>query len=334
MQVFGVMTTDTSYLGLVVEMCAGGALREALEAEDYATAVDEAQRRRWLLDVALGMSYLYSQGVEHRDLKTLNVLLDASRWRCKVSDFGLSKSESLATAATQATAGGDAKGTPAYMAPELLQHNIFTEKGDVYAYGMIVFEVLTGDTPWSGLNQMQIMMQVCIQKERPTIDGDAPADLVALMRRCWDHEPDARPPFAQIKAELASGAASPAASRRHLTPTPTPQRGLPPVEEQPAAAPVDEETRQLQEAMALSEQSLEQERRRAQEQQASQAAAAAPQQPQTQPAETQPQRTVMIQVPPGCGPGMPLQIQTPTGQIVQIVVPAGAGPGSQFQVGY
>ena len=38
--------------------------------------------------------------------------------------------------------------------------------------------------------------------------------------------------------------------------------------------------------------------------------------------------------PPGCGPGMPLQIQTPTGQIVQIVVPAGAGPGSQFQVGY
>jgi uncharacterized RDD family membrane protein YckC len=43
---------------------------------------------------------------------------------------------------------------------------------------------------------------------------------------------------------------------------------------------------------------------------------------------------VMIQVPPGCGPGMPLQIQTPTGQIVQIVVPAGAGPGSQFQVGY
>ena len=351
--VYGVVTTDSSWLGLVVEYCAGGDLREALDADD-AASIDEAQRRSWLSDIALGMAYLYSKGVEHRDLKALNVLLDGAR-RCKVTDFGLSKSESLATAATQATAGGDAKGTPAYMAPELLQHNIFTEKGDVYAYGMIVFEVLTGDTPWSGLNQMQIMMQVCIQKERPTIDGDAPADLVALMRRCWDHEPDARPPFAQIKAELASGAASPAASRRHLTPTPTPQRGLAPVEEQPAAAPVDEETRQLQEAMALSEQSLEQERRRAQEQQeqerrraqeqqeqerrraqeqqASQAAAAA-QQPQTQPAETQPQRTVMIQVPPGCGPGMPLQIRTPTGQIVQIVVPAGAGPGSQFQVGY
>ena len=89
-QVRGVVTTDASFLGLVLEMCAGG-LREALEAEDYATAVDEAQRQRWLLDVALGMSYLYSKGVEHRDLKTLNVLLDASRRRCKVSDFGSRK---------------------------------------------------------------------------------------------------------------------------------------------------------------------------------------------------------------------------------------------------
>ena len=209
-QVFGVVTTDSSFLGLVLEYCEGGTLREALEAEDYATAVDEAQRRRWLSDVALGMAYLYSKGVEHRDLKTLNVLLDGSR-RCKVTDFGLSKSESLNTAATQSTmGGGGAKGTPAYMAPELLQSNTFTEKTDVYAYGMIVFEVLAGDTPWSGLNQMQIMMQVCIQKDRPKLDGGAPADLVALMQRCWDHEPDARPTFAAIKAELRGGPDTPA----------------------------------------------------------------------------------------------------------------------------
>ena len=206
--VYGVVTTDSSWLGLVVEYCAGGDLREALDADD-AASIDEAQRRSWLSDIALGMAYLYSKGVEHRDLKALNVLLDGAR-RCKVTDFGLSKSESLATAATQATAGGDAKGTPAYMAPELLQHNIFTEKGDVYAYGMIVFEVLTGDTPWSGLNQMQIMMQVCIQKDRPKLDGGAPADLVALMQRCWDHEPDARPTFAAIKAELRGGPDTPA----------------------------------------------------------------------------------------------------------------------------
>jgi len=148
--------------------------------------------------------------VEHRDLKSLNVLLDASRRRCKVSDFGLSKSESLNTAATQSTMGGGAKGTPAYMAPELLQSNIFTEKTDVYAYGMIVFEVLAGDIPWRGLNQMQIMMQAGLQKQRPPVPEGAPADLVALMQRCWDHEPDARPTFAAIKAELRRGPDTPA----------------------------------------------------------------------------------------------------------------------------
>ena len=97
--VYGVVTTDSSWLGLVVEYCAGGDLREALDADD-AASIDEAQRRSWLSDIALGMAYLYSKGVEHRDLKTLNILLDGDR-RCKVTDFGLSKSESLATAATQ-----------------------------------------------------------------------------------------------------------------------------------------------------------------------------------------------------------------------------------------
>jgi len=111
--VFGVVTTDPSWMGLVVEFCGGGDLRSRLDADGYSFAADEAQGRRWLSDVALGMSYLYSKGVEHRDLKTLNVLLD-DKGRCKVTDFGLSKSEDLNTAMTQATAaGGSAKGTPA-----------------------------------------------------------------------------------------------------------------------------------------------------------------------------------------------------------------------------
>ena len=190
-------------------------------ATEGAASIDEAQRRSWLSDIAMGLAYLYSKGVEHRDLKTLNVLLDASRRRCKVSDFGLSKSESLATAATQSTMGG-AKGTPAYMAPELLQSNIFTEKTDVYAYGMVVFEVLAGDIPWRGLNQMQIMMQAGLQKQRPPVPEGAPADLVALMQRCWDHEPDARPTFAAIKAELRGGPDTPL-RRRPDTPIDTPR---------------------------------------------------------------------------------------------------------------
>ena len=145
---------------------------------------------------------MYSQGVEHRDLKTLNVLLDASRRRCKVSDFGLSKSESLNTTATQSTMGGGAKGTPSYMAPELLEDNLFDEKSDVYSFAIVIWEIWDGGVPWYGLKPVQITRKVVDKRERPPPPEGAPTDLVALMQRCWDHEPDARPTFAAITAEI------------------------------------------------------------------------------------------------------------------------------------
>ena len=207
MRLYTCVVTPAKYY-LVMEYCSGGDLREALDADD-AASIDEAQRRSWLSDIAMGMAYLYSKGVEHRDLKALNVLLDGAR-RCKVTDFGLSKSESLATAATQATAGGDAKGTPAYMAPELLDSNTFTEETDLYAYALVIWEVLTGDIPWRGLNPVQVAMQILTKQARPAVPEGAPADLIALMQRCWAHEPDARPTFAAIKTELRGGPDTPA----------------------------------------------------------------------------------------------------------------------------
>ena len=81
---YGVVTTDTTFLGLVMEYCAGGSLRACLDGESGKVTAD--LQRVWGLDVALGMAHLYSQGVEHRDLKALNVLLTRDL-RCKVTDF-------------------------------------------------------------------------------------------------------------------------------------------------------------------------------------------------------------------------------------------------------
>ena len=193
-----------------MEYCEGGDLRKVLDEKRPEDATD-AVRRRWLADIAAGMRYLYKSGVEHRDLKTKNVLLDGQRRRCKVTDFGLSKSEDLNTMATQATmGGGGAKGTPAYMSPELLSENIFTEKGDVYAYAIVIWEVLTGEVPWAGLGYPQIITQVLVKGSRPPLPSDGAADdLVALMGRCWAASPDDRPAFAEITSALAAKAAPP-----------------------------------------------------------------------------------------------------------------------------
>ena len=126
--VFGVVTTDPTYLGLVVEYNAGGNLRERLD--DTSRPIEDQRKRLWLSDIASGMQYIYCCRIEHRDLKCMNVLLD-DRERAKVTNFGLSKSNDLVTHSTGLSQGGDAAGTPVFMSPELLMDNKFDEKSVV-----------------------------------------------------------------------------------------------------------------------------------------------------------------------------------------------------------
>ena len=196
-QFYGVVTTNSTFLGLVMEYCPGGSLRDALNTDDEITS---DRRRMWVSDVALGMSYLYSQGVEHRDLKALNVLLTHDL-RCKVTDFGLSKCEDLKTTATATMGGGGLAGTPAFMAPELLEDNTFTEKSDVYSFAFVMFEIWSREQPWDGLQPAQIISKVLVKKARPEAPK-MPDDLRKLMVRAWAHQPGARPSFKEIAAAV------------------------------------------------------------------------------------------------------------------------------------
>jgi serine/threonine protein kinase len=147
------------------------------------------------------MAYLYKSRIEHRDLKSLNVLLTHDS-RCKVTDFGLSKCDDLSTAATATVAGGGLAGTPAFMAPELLEDNTFSEKSDVFSYAMVLFEIWSRDVPWSGLQPPQIISKVLVKQARPEMPPSMAPDMAALMAKCWAQDPDARPDFKAIVAEL------------------------------------------------------------------------------------------------------------------------------------
>ena len=97
---------------------------------------------------------------------------------------------------------GGLAGTPAFMAPELLDENTFTEKSDVYSYAVVLWEIHDRGIPWRGLDMMQIMRKVVDKGERPPVPAGMPDDLRELMVRAWAHDAAERPTFEELAAKL------------------------------------------------------------------------------------------------------------------------------------
>ena len=142
---------------VVTELCARGSLLDVLRGgKAGAAAAAELTWRRRLglaLDAAAGMLHLHEQAppVLHRDLKSPNLLVTAD-WRCKVADLGLSKL--LDDAAATTTAGG--AGNPRWTAPEVLQGGRASVAADVFAFGIVLWELLTWELPWAHLTGARV----------------------------------------------------------------------------------------------------------------------------------------------------------------------------------
>lgn len=159
------------------------------------------QRIRWARDIAKAMNYLHTRSpqVVHRDLKSLNVLLDANSC-VKLCDFGMARLREHTYIATQHISG-----SPSWMAPEVLRGDDFDDKSDVYAFGVIMWELLMRKIPWPDKNMAQLVGLVGFGGHRlevPTAGAEGwPAAYVPLMRQCWG-EPVDRPTFKVIRAQL------------------------------------------------------------------------------------------------------------------------------------
>lgn len=187
-------TAEKPY-SIITQYAPNGSLFDALRKKGKCPELTGTMKTIIMIGVAKAMNALHSKKIIHRDLKSLNVLLD-SRCYPWVCDFGLSLFENENALKTKDI------GTPHWMAPELFDTDNYTNKVDVYAYGILLWEILTGSTPYKGKSSIQIAISVVQHGERPPIPFGTPKPLVALIRSCWHQDPNKRPSFAKIISVL------------------------------------------------------------------------------------------------------------------------------------
>ncbi|KAF2312733.1 hypothetical protein GH714_039800 [Hevea brasiliensis] len=188
--------TSSQRLCIVTEFLPRGSLFRLLQRNS--TKLDWRRRVHMALDITRGMNYLHhcNPPIIHRDLKSSNLLVDKN-WSVKVGDFGLSrlKHETYLTTKT-------GKGTPQWMAPEVLRNEPSDEKSDVYSFGVILWEIATEKIPWDNLNSMQVIGAVGFMNQRLEIPKDVDPQWASIIESCWHSDPQCRPTFQELLEKL------------------------------------------------------------------------------------------------------------------------------------
>ena len=197
---FGRLPDETPYL--VMRFVKGRTLEERLAAEGP-LPVDLA--REVLLGIASALAAAHAQGIVHRDVRPANVLWDEERNQALLADFGIAAL--LATSGeetTRLTKTGQMLGDPRYLSPEQLLDQDLTELADIYALGVLGYEIFTGQGPYEAKTNTQWITAHLsgtprdLRQMRPDID----ATLADLLKRCLNREPNHRPSAAKIASIL------------------------------------------------------------------------------------------------------------------------------------
>ncbi|KAJ9703837.1 hypothetical protein PVL29_005208 [Vitis rotundifolia] len=162
------------------------------------------------IDVAKGMNYLHENNIIHRDLKTANLLMDENDV-VKVADFGVARVQTQSGVMTAET------GTYRWMAPEVIEHRPYNHKADVFSFGIVLWELLTGELPYSILTPLQAAVGVVQKGLRPTVPKHTHPKIAGLLERCWWQDPTLRPDFStilEILQQLANEVGGEGDSRR------------------------------------------------------------------------------------------------------------------------
>lgn len=177
---------------IVMELVPGQTLEERLRGEGALRAVDVLTIAR---QVCAGLEHAHSNGLVHRDLKPGN-LIERDDGTVKIADFGIAR----AVEGTELTEAGTIIGTAAYLAPEQAEAGTITPATDLFALGVVLYELLTGRQPW----KVDSLAALAGRREvrPPELPADTPPGLRTAIERCLQPDPEDRPSSAAEVARL------------------------------------------------------------------------------------------------------------------------------------
>lgn len=184
-------------LHIVMEFCEHGDLSQYLKARRGVLLAEE-EIWKFLLQVGLGLRWLHSNRILHRDIKTLNVFLTAT-YDARLGDLGVARVLSEGTNFASTIIG-----TPYYLSPELCEGVAYNDRSDVWAYGCVIFEMCALRQPFVAANQMALLAKILSGRRDAPLSAQFSQDLHDLVDSCLQHEAERRPSVEALLRRQAS----------------------------------------------------------------------------------------------------------------------------------
>ncbi|KAK8865515.1 hypothetical protein M9Y10_011071 [Tritrichomonas musculus] len=194
---------------IVTEFLSNGSLQNVINDPSKYPLWNDTTRLIIISGIIAGMAYLHENSILHNDLKPSNILLDDDL-HPKIADFGLSQTsknddnDNDNDDDESSSKSSNVKGTPSYIAPEIWNNQDYSNASDVYAFGILLYEIVFLKKAFAKLKPLKIGKKVT-NKERPQFPSVSEASaccFMELIKRCWADKPSDRPTFKELSMEL------------------------------------------------------------------------------------------------------------------------------------
>lgn len=183
---------EEAHINVFVEWMPGGSLSSLLDKHG---AFTESVSLRYIHQILLGLDYLHSHGILHRDLKGANLLVDTSGHHLRIADFGAA-ARMMSKSTVPGEFRGQLTGTIAFMAPEVLRGDSYGRSCDIWSVGCCIIELANGKPPWGASdvsNHLALIFRIACASEPPAVPENLSPALRDLTRRCLELDPNLRP---------------------------------------------------------------------------------------------------------------------------------------------